>query len=205
MNIPERTALASIPGGADALAAIDTAAGRLADLTARSRAADQGVADAKQGRQTLIHRAAIGDTVPPATVAKADRAVTEAEGVAALAREAVQAGRVAATEAEGEGMALIAADRLQQFREAAERRIAAAEKLDRIGAEYAVAAAEFLAAGEALSPLLTFGAKSGQQMVSLRDRRLVRDAVPAAIQQAIVQTGSAVNAPIAPRERLIWR
>jgi hypothetical protein len=204
MNIHEKSALALIHGGADALAAIDTVTERLAELQVRAKVAEQDAENARQGRRSLVHRAAIGEVISPSVVAKADKSVADAEGIATLAREAVQAGRVAVAEAEGEASALIAVDRSRRFREAAERRIQAAEELDRLGAEYGRAAAEFLAAGEAIVPFISFSAKSDQQIASIRNRRAVRDAVPASIQQIVVQTGSAVNAPIAPRERGLW-
>jgi hypothetical protein len=206
MRHDEKQKLATIDGGAEALAAIDTAMVRLAELQARSREADQGVANARQGRQSLVHKAASGEIVTPVNIAKADKAVADAESVAALALEAVQAARAALVDAEGEGMALIADDRSRQFRRAAERRIQAAERLDELGAEFGKAVAEFAAAGAALSPLVMSAEKLDRRLASLRDRRAAYLTLPANIQNDIVQMGRAAvtGAVLGPRERSIW-
>jgi hypothetical protein len=206
MNIHEKSALALIPGGTDALAAIDTVTERLADLQQRAKDADQAVENARHGRRQLVHRAAVGEIVAPATISKADKSVADAEGIATLAREAVQAGRSALSDAEGEASALIAADRSRRFREAAERRIKAAEELDRLGAAFGKAVAEFADAGAALSPLIDSTEKMAQRIVSLRDRRAAYAVLPVNVQNDIVQMGRAAvtGAVLSPRERALW-
>jgi hypothetical protein len=206
MNIHEKSALASIPGGTDALAAIDIVTDRLAELEQRAKDADQAVENARQGRRSLVHRAAIGEIVTPAIISKADKSIADAEGIATLAREAVQAGRVAVADAEGEASALIAADRSRRFREAAERRIQAAEALDRLGAAFGAAVAEYAEAGAALSPLIYSTERLEQRLVSLRDRRAAYLTLPEKVQNEIVQMGRAAisGAILAPRERGLW-
>jgi hypothetical protein len=205
MNIHEKSALASIPGGTDALAAIDIVTDRLVDLEQRAKDADQAVENARQGRRSLVHRAAIGEIVTPAIISKADKSIADAEGIATLAREAVQAGRVAVADAEGEASALIAAERSTRFKEACDRRIAAAEELDRLGKAFGAAVAAFDDAGAALSGLMHNTDRWEQRLVSIRDRRAYA-VLPEGIQNAIAQQGRAAvtGAVLGPRERGLW-
>jgi hypothetical protein len=205
MNIHEKSALALIHGGADALAAIDTVTERLAELQVRAKVAEQDAENARQGRRSLVHRAAIGEVISPSVVAKADKSVADAEGIATLAREAVQAGRVAVADAEGEASALIAAERSTRFKEACDRRIAAAEELDRLGKAFGAAVAAFDDAGAALSGLMHNTDRWEQRLVSIRDRRAYA-VLPEGIQNAIAQQGRAAvtGAVLGPRERGLW-
>jgi hypothetical protein len=206
MRADETTKLHTIPGGDAALTAIDTAAERLAELQVRAKAAEQGAEDARHGRRQLVHRAAIGEVISPSVVAKADKSVADAEGAAALAGEALQAGRVAVAEAEAEGRALIEAEWSRRLCEARERRVRAAEELDRLGKAFGAAVVEFAEAGAALGPMLLPNERLDQQRTSLRDRRAAYLTLPAAIQNGIVQMGRAAvtGAVLGPRERSIW-
>jgi hypothetical protein len=197
--------LATIDGGVDAIATIDAARERLADLQWRAKDAAIAADDARQARRSLVDRAAAGEALKPADVAKADKLIADSAGAAALISEAEAQARAAVTVAEGEAAALFAGERARLFREAAARRIAAAERLDRLGAEYAAAAAEFEAAGVAVGEVLPQTMdRLGARLASLRDRRAVRSPLPQQVQQHIVQSGAAVHAKLAPIERAAW-
>jgi hypothetical protein len=198
-------AVARIPGGEAAIAAIDEARARLADLHSRSREAAQAADDARQARRALVGRTADGEALKPADVAKADKLIADSAGAAALLSEAEGQARAAVTAAEEKAAALVEGERRRLFEQAAARRIAAADELDRLGAAYGRAMAEFEESGVQLHAVIPQTAdRIGPRLASLRDRRAVRSPLPEAVQRAVIQTGSTVCASLGAIERFAW-
>jgi hypothetical protein len=205
MTLNEKTKIAALANGVELLAAIDVATAAIPDLEQQARDADELAEGTKAGRAGLANAALIGMTVKPADIAKADKAVAEAEGAATMALDALEAGRKAVTDADAAAVRAIYADRDARFREAADRRIAAAEELDRLGKAFGPALAAFADAGAALSGLMHSTDKLDQRLASIRDRRAYA-VLPVGIQDAIAQQGRAAitGAILGPRERALW-
>jgi hypothetical protein len=206
MNINERLKLGTIDNGPETLAAIDHAIAALPDLEQRAREAGEMAERTKAGRDGLANAALVGLVSKPADIARADKAVADAEAAATVSRDALATGRKAVTDLNAEAVRMIHAERTARFKEACDRRIAAAEELDRLGAAFGRAVAEFADAGAALSPLIDTTEKLEQRLVSLRDRRAAYLTLPERVQNEIVQMGRAAvtGAVLAPRERGLW-
>jgi hypothetical protein len=205
MTLDEKNKIAALTNGGDLLDAIDTAMVAVPDLERRSHDADDLATNTKAGRAGLANAALVGLTVKAADIAKADRAVADAEAAATAARAGLEAARAAVADAEAAAVRTIYAERDAAFKAACVRRIAAAEELDRLGSAFGRAVAEFTDAGAALNPLLFSTEKLEQRLASLRDRRAYA-VLPVGVQNDIAQQGRAAvsGAVLGPRERALW-
>jgi hypothetical protein len=205
MTLDEKNKVAGLANGAELLAAIDTAIAAVPDLERRSRDADELATRTKAGRDGLRNAGLAGITIKAADVAKADKAVTDADDAATAERAALEAGRKAVADADAAAVRAIYAERDAAFKAACVRRIAAAEELDRLGKAFGRAVVEFGEAGAALNPLLFSTERLEQRLASLRDRRAYA-VLPTGIQNEIAQQGRAAvsGAVLGPRERMLW-
>jgi hypothetical protein len=205
MRHDEKTKLSAIPGGPEALAAIEAATAALPDLEKRSRDADDLAARTKAGRDGLANAGLVGMAVKPGDLVKADKAVADADAAATMARDALGAGRKAVTDLDAAAVRMVYAERDRLFREAADRRIAAAEELDRLGAAFGLALAAFAEAGAVLNNLVYSSDRLEQRIASLRDRKAYA-VLPVSVQNDIAQQGRAAitGAVLGSRERALW-
>jgi hypothetical protein len=199
------TNLATIPGMAEAQAAVDAVRTRIASLTERLAEASQAVADAKAARATLVSRMASGDIPKPADVKRAETAISDAEATAGLLAEAIAAAQPDLSEAMKLITAAKKAEGERMFAAAVARRIAAAERMDELGRLYQAAVDDFLSAAGDIQTAWTLGrVPNSTELSSLRDQRLIRNAIPGSVQQRIIQTGSVYTRSIGATERGTW-
>lgn len=198
---------------AEAEAEIAAADRRLAAFRVEHDAAMKSAADAKSAAVSLSDRAGAGESIPAAEVLAVRIAAKEAEALAEHHADAIAAAVAAAEAARAALRPIDRTEANRRHREATERRVKIAERLDSMRGEIEALLADYEQAGRAVADALVMQTQNGRADTSvveaefraLRDPRLPAQAVvPGKLQDAILLASIVQQVPAAAKIRSLY-